>query len=319
MSASSLCAGCVALVVLVPSVAFADASSDAARAEALFNSAKRIRDAGQFADACPLFAESGRLAPGVGVLLYLGECSERIGRTASAWAAFQSAEKLARERDDRRVDIAHARAAALAPAVNGLTLVVPAPVAAASPEVQLDGTRIPPDEWNAAIAVDPGEHTVTVNGPGRPPRTLHAHIDAGTRLTTVSLADPAAAAPAPATSATVAALSSEAPAPAPGPHDPGFTRRWIGIGLLGAGAVGIGIGTTILLNRDQASPPSCSAQPRDSSAAIASGALFVAGGAALIAGLALTVTTPGKGGGVGLVAAPLLVAGGAGAVVRTAF
>ncbi len=114
-----------ALALLGPARAFGDQASDLSRAESLFRSGKLIRDAGFYADACPLFAQSSRLARGVGVLLYLGDCDEHEGRTASAWTAFRDAESLARQRDDSRAEIAHTRADALAGQLSRLTIVVP--------------------------------------------------------------------------------------------------------------------------------------------------------------------------------------------------
>jgi hypothetical protein len=309
------------VVAVVPRAALADSAGgagdsagDTKRADALFDSAKRIRDAGQFDDACPLFAESSRLAPGVGVLLYLGECNQRIGRTASAWTAFESAERLARARADRRVEIAHARAAALVPIVSGLTIGVSAAVAAENPDVLLDGVRIPPDEWNAAMAVDPGDHTVTVSVPGHASRTMAAHVDVACRDATVTVAAPVAESPSRPAPPSAAAATDEPPA-ARGAWD---GRPWIGVGLLGAGALGVAVGTTILLNRDRTSSSSGSSPTQDTGSAIASGVAFALGGAALIAGVALTVTPPGTT-GVALLAAPVVTARGGGAVVRATF
>src|SRR5882672_9354066 len=79
-------------------------NEELARADSLFNAAKALLDSGQYVDACAKFAESKRLAPGLGVTLYLADCYERIGRTASAWTEFLSAEGLARQRNDKRAD-----------------------------------------------------------------------------------------------------------------------------------------------------------------------------------------------------------------------
>src|SRR6516162_11727139 len=114
----------LASCVAVPAAARAQSKEDIARADALFNAAKALTDAGNYADACAKFAESKRLAPGLGVTLYLADCYERIGRTASAWTEFRSAEGLARERNDKRAEVARGRAQALEPKLNRLTVVV---------------------------------------------------------------------------------------------------------------------------------------------------------------------------------------------------
>jgi hypothetical protein len=297
-----------------PAAAQAQPVRDAARADALFNAGKTLRDAGQYADACPQFAESSRIAPGVGISLYLGDCLEHIGRTASAWTEFRKAEKLANERNDPRVDLARAREAALERRLSGLTIVIPPSVARTAPEVVLDeSTPVPPQEWNAPMAVDPGDHVVTVHVPGQAPIRLTAHAHDGDRSTRVSVADQAAtpeAVPAPEETPPPVARETQG--------DSAGTRRWAGVGLLALGAAGISVGTAFILGKNQpsASPGSCSTQPDHTTteATIA----FVAGGAALAAGLVLTVSASGKG-SVGVVAAPMLVAGGAGAALRGDF
>src|SRR5579863_6674110 len=98
----------------------AQTKDELARADALFNAGKALTDAGQFADACAKYAESKRLAPGIGVTLYLADCYEHIGRTASAWTEFRSAEGLARERGDKRSEVARTHAQQLEPQLDRL-------------------------------------------------------------------------------------------------------------------------------------------------------------------------------------------------------
>src|ERR1700690_176585 len=222
----------VAIALLVPAVARAQSPDDVARADALFNAGKQLRDAGQYTDACPQFAQSSRLAPGIGVSLYLADCYERVGRTASAWTEFRKAEKLARDRNDKRADLARARSEALEPKLSGPTIAVPPAVAHVAPDVLLDGARIGPDEWNAAMAVDPGDHVVTVSVPGQAPRMLSAHVEAGIRTAMVHLDNFCPPPPSP-------TLAPAAPPPPPepaAPADSGSTRRWPGNGFLGVAA-----------------------------------------------------------------------------------
>src|SRR5579872_1852624 len=139
----------VLALVLGPTGAARAQTTDVARAETLFNAAKALLDAGQYVDACTKFAESKRLAPGLGVTLYLADCYERIGRTASAWAEFRSAEGLARERSDKRVDLARARAQALEGKLDRLTVSVAPTVPQAGLQVLRDGAVVPPEEWGS--------------------------------------------------------------------------------------------------------------------------------------------------------------------------
>ena len=233
MIRTTLAASAVSLVLLAPCAANAQ-SGDVSRADALFNAGKQLRDAGQWADACPNFAESKRLAPGVGISLYLADCYEHIGRPSNAYKEFQEAERLARERNDKRADTAHSRALALEPKVGGLLIAAPAAANGEAPEVLVDGTRVPPEQWNVAMAVDPGDHVVTINAHGVPARTLTTHVSAGPRLTTVSLEEPAPATPPP----------PLAPAPAPAAEVPVATaghagRTWTGIALTTLGVAAL--------------------------------------------------------------------------------
>jgi hypothetical protein len=302
----------VAVCLLSPSIAGGQAPEDVARADALFSAAKQLRDAGQAADACPKFAESKRLAPGVGVSLYLADCYERIEHTTSAWTEFRNAERLATERNDKRADLAHARAQALESKLSGITIVVP-PAVGRDAEVLLDGTRIPPEEWNAAIAVDPGDHVVAIHAAGRTPQTLTAHVGAGSRQATASF-DPTPGGDA----APTLAVETHGE-PQPPPSDANAARRLAGIGLIAVGAIGVGLGTTFALydSRTRSTASSCSTPP-DDAPKVAETISFAAGGLALLAGIALTVASPSKA-GVGIVAAPTFVAGGGGAVVRGSF
>src|SRR5579859_4583015 len=81
------------------------ASGDVARAEALFNEGVKLMESGQLGEACPKFAASQKLVRGIGVTLYLAECYERAGKTASAWAQFRLAESLASARSDKRAQL----------------------------------------------------------------------------------------------------------------------------------------------------------------------------------------------------------------------
>ena len=71
-------------------------AADTAAAQSLFSDARKLMLAGNFADACPKREESEKLDPGMGTLYNLGDCYEHVGKTASAWAAFDEVANEAR-------------------------------------------------------------------------------------------------------------------------------------------------------------------------------------------------------------------------------
>src|ERR1700678_3583891 len=92
----------VALSVLASGTAWGQSASGAAAAEALFDEGKALMAAGNYASACPKFAESNRLDEGIGTSLWLADCFEKNGQTASAWAEFRAAAALAVKASDPR-------------------------------------------------------------------------------------------------------------------------------------------------------------------------------------------------------------------------
>jgi hypothetical protein len=344
----SVLAGAVlATAFVVPAVARAQRNDDLARADALFNAAKALLEAGQNVDACAKFAESERLAPGLGVTMYLADCYERIGRTASAWTEFRSAEGLARQRSDKRADIARARAQALEPKLDRLTLVVAPTVPLAGLQILRDGVVVAPEEWGIAVPVDPGDHVVLVSAPGHTQRALPAHLAPENPSVTIRIdrlddtpspaLAPAPAAGAPQSSAATASTSSTSPEPALAPGlsdnpDPGKTRRWIGIAVGGAGVVGIAVGAVFGLAAksrldqsndghcdpaDTCDPTGLSLRKDASQAAGASTVAFVVGGVALAGGIVVYLTAPRATKSVGFAVAPTV--GGGSAMLRTTF
>jgi hypothetical protein len=331
-------------VLGAPSMARAQPrNEELARADALFNAAKALLDGGQYADACAKFAESKRLAPGLGVTLYLADCYERIGRTASAWTEFRSAEGLARERNDKRADVARGRAQTLEPKLDRLTITVAPTLPQAGLQILRDGAAVSSEEWGLAVPVDPGDHVVVVSSPGHAQRTIPAHVgpEAPTATVRVDRLDdsPPAPAPAPAPapeSAPAPALES-APAPAaesaPASSDPASTRRWIGVGVAAAGVAGVALGTVFGLGAkskldesnqndhcdkaDTCDPTGLALRHDASTAATLSTVMFVVGGVALAGGAVLYFTAPRPATTIGFALAP--APGGGAAMLRGSF
>jgi hypothetical protein len=155
--------------VMTPRLALAEAgAAQKAAAESLFDDALKAMKSGRYADACPKLEESQRIDPGIGTLLYLGECYEKTGRTASAWATFREAASSAQAQGEaERSRVAAARADRLQAGLSKLTISV-------APETtQLGGLRVTRDNapveaslFGVAIPVDPGKYHVVASADG---------------------------------------------------------------------------------------------------------------------------------------------------------
>lgn len=310
-----------------------DRKLNVAQADTLFKEARQLRDGGHPAEACVKFAESQKLVLAVGVTLYLADCYERTGRTASAWTEFREAEALAREKNDPRAETAHARAQALEAKLRRLTIAVSPEAAPEGSVVRMDGEPLPREEWNVALAIDPVDHVVTLQAPGRPERTLTAHIEADSVAATLQFDDSgegsavpvAAATVAPAgvatrPSATTPASASPAATPEAKHSPPRDVRRWLEWGLLGGAAAGMGVGAAFLVAKnDSMTNGGPSGSPHeDTGFAAASAVGFAVGGAALISAVVLYLATP-EAKETALVVAPVPLVGGAGAGVGARF
>jgi hypothetical protein len=311
----------VAMALVLTGVRVA-AAQPAAQADALFEEGKRLRAAGRVSEACVKFAESQHVAPGVGVTLYLADCYERLGRTASAWSAFRLAERLAHERGDVRADVARSRASAIEPALSRLT--IEAHALPSGSEVRLDGQPVRDESLNTALPVDPGDHVVTLDAPGRPQRAVPARVDDEHRAVTLQLdVAPAPQRPRTPDTTTEAAVpappSSDPAVPVPASSDPAAHHRWLSAGLAGVGAVSFGIGAAFLVakNRSMTNDGPGGMPQQDAGAAAAAAVAFAASGAAFASAVAVYLTAPRS--GVALVVTPASPRGGAGALLQMPF
>src|SRR5579863_10294220 len=84
-----------------------------ASAQVIFDEARDLVVQKKFAEACPKFAESLRLDRGLGTMLWLADCFENNGQTASAWVQFKEAAAAAALANDPREKVARRRVAAL--------------------------------------------------------------------------------------------------------------------------------------------------------------------------------------------------------------
>jgi hypothetical protein len=176
-------AGSVAICVAVcmaPAVALAD-RPDPASAEALFREGRQRAEAGDWAKACPLFAESNRLDFALGTSMNLAACEEHIGKLASAWERYGELLEALPPNDDRRAFVAGS-VARLRRVVPRLTILLATPLIDGTTLVR-DGVDLGSASVGVDLPVDPGEHSIVVAAPGRAARTYVVALAPGQRLT----------------------------------------------------------------------------------------------------------------------------------------
>lgn len=137
--------------------------ADQTLAEVLFREAQKLVEAGKYSAACPKFAESQRLDPGLGTLLNLALCHEKEGRTATAWTEFRQAAGEARTAGRRdRLKLAQDHIAVLEPQLSKVVIQLAPEVAKQNPEVRFDDVPIARAAWGLAMPADPGTHQIRV-------------------------------------------------------------------------------------------------------------------------------------------------------------
>ena len=233
------CSLSLALALPAPP-AGAQSATDSATAESLFNEALALLANKKIAEACPKLEASQRLDPGIGTLLYLADCYQQAGRTASAWGTFREAAYLAKSAKDDREEVAVESARNLEPKLSYLTVQV-TPPPGLTLEVRRDGQVMQDALWNTAIPVDPGAHTIEASAPGKKPWSTTVNVGEGPRQESVAvpaLEDAPIAPP-------VAPVPMSAPPPQP-PHTTS-TQKTLGWVLLGVGSAGLMTGGVLAL------------------------------------------------------------------------
>lgn len=279
-----------------------EARADKAAAEALFQEGRRLMDAKSYAAACPKLAESHRLDPGIGVLLYLGDCYAANGQTASAWAAFREAEPAARAAgQEDRARIAREKIAALEPKLSKIVLVPPSGIDPTSYEVRLDRDVFGSATLGVAVPIDPGAHEVTVSAQGKLPWKSKIEILATAPVTRVELPALAAATDAAPPAGGGTTPPSEEEDAWSGQKTAALVVGGVGVGALTVGAI-FGAMTFSSWSDAEAActttePKRCSPEGVDAAdSASTQGTVstigFVVGGAAIAGAAALWLTAP---------------------------
>jgi hypothetical protein len=249
--------------------------------------------------------------------LNLAACHEAEKKLATAWLEYTQAETLARQdRREDRVRFAREHFLALEPRLARLTVTVDPDADLSDLDVKLDGVALKGAARGVPTPVDPGEHVIGAQAPGRKAWSKRVVIDREAQAISVNIPILEREAPPP-----VPTAQPEAPAVRPVvPLVVPTTRPipagvWVagGATVLVAGAAAI-TGLVFLKERDR--PTAQRSEDKQRSWGIVNGVLT--GLAAVGAGTTvyLYVTRPSRGGPpvegrfVGL--APLVAAGGGG-------
>ncbi|WP_437522336.1 tetratricopeptide repeat protein [Sorangium sp. So ce726] len=276
---------------------------------ALYQAATRLLEAGRIAEACAMLEQGRTLDPtALNLLLRLGECLARTGKTAGAWNVFSETAAIAKSAGDPRAARAAALAAALEPRLSRMAIAVPPGSAAPGLEIRRNGVLLLPSQWGQALPVDPGTHTVEAKAPGRKRWSVVRAVppDGAAVVIDVPLLQQE---PPP------RALTAATKGPTPvlplddrgGGAGAGRAQRLIALATGGAGLVGLGLGAVFgaeaIARRDASNRGHCDARSRCDAVGVAlredaqkagtaSTIAFSTGTAALLAAGLLLWTAP---------------------------
>jgi hypothetical protein len=210
----------VGLGLLTASLAGAQsAPPDKQAADALFQEAQGLMKKGQFDVACPKLAESQRLDPAVGTLMYLGFCYEQVGKLASAWSTYQAAATAAQQAGQAdRARVAAERVTLLEPKLARLTVRVPAAVRVSGLRIECNGVVLETEAWDQPEPRDPGTVKIQASAPNRETYATSTTVgpEPGTTVIEIPRLGEQPATVAPAAAPTTAERSSQVITPPPG-------------------------------------------------------------------------------------------------------
>src|SRR3569832_51502 len=233
----------LALVAVVGGVAHADPVSpaDAKQAAADARQGRARGKAHKYAEACPKLEASQKLAPSLVTETELAECDDKIGKIASALAAYRDV--IAREPNSRRRKAAVDLVAQLDQRVPRIIVNVEADA-----EVTLDGAPLAATAQGAPV--DFGKHEIVATKPGRVEFHKNVTITDEGQVVTINAKLPEAAAGAVASSHPNANANANAnagakpptPTPTPTPTQPRPAtshRKTYAVATIGVGGAGL--------------------------------------------------------------------------------
>jgi tetratricopeptide (TPR) repeat protein len=278
----------------------AQGAADKAAAEALFDRGLALMREGKLQEACERLEQSQAIERGIGTMLYLAECYEKTGRTASAWALFREAASWAQAAgQSERADAGRRRAERLEKGLSRLTIQVAAASRVAGLELKDNGAPLHPSVWGVSVPVDPGVHHVEAKAPGYRPWAGDVRVEDNAGSAEIGV--PALERLPESELAAEAQKEKPGQQPAPPAPEKGLsTLRIAGIVAGGVGLVSVALGAGFgarAVNKDEEADKLCDGSTTCSSqagedrskeavaSARASTALFAIGGALVVGGV----------------------------------
>jgi hypothetical protein len=214
-------------MLTVASPARTEHHTDAAAAQILFEQGRSAARRGDLVHACAAFEQSQRLDPGAGTLMNWAMCEVGLNKLTSAWQHFNEAAQLLPPGDDR-TSFVRAQRRLLEPRLPRLKLQL-APATPIDTRISRNGVELTQASMSLSTPVDPGRVELVVTCPGRQTRRTVVELHEGEQLSLTL--EPGAELPAPRrmTSAAHPAVASN-------------LQRDLGLSLVAAGSVGVGLG-----------------------------------------------------------------------------
>lgn len=226
----------IALVVALTAHASAD------KADKLFQKAKKLHAEKKFAEACPTYEQVDKTDPAIGSKLNVAKCYEDWGRLATAYGWYVQADKMATDAKDDRASKIKELIEELDTNVPRMMIKTPD---GADPDVldtiTLDGQPISEDYLNTEQRIDPGPHVIEFIVEGQKKKKMAPVERGGESELSLDIPKGVGKKPRP-------KKNGEVTPPIDVTPDPGKTRRWIGIGVGGAGVVAIGVASIMTLS-----------------------------------------------------------------------
>jgi hypothetical protein len=230
------------VVTSIALVAALIAPASADKADKLFQKAKKLHAEKKFAEACPTYEEVDKTDPAIGSKLNIAKCYEDWGRLATAYSWYVQADKMATGAKDDRAAKIKELIEELDTNVPRLTIKTPD---GADPDVldtlTLDGQPIAEDYLNTEQRIDPGPHVIEFVVEGQKKKKMAPVERGGESELSLDIPKGVGKKPRPKKNGEVTPPVIETP-------DPGKKRRWIGIGVGGAGVVAIGVASIMTLS-----------------------------------------------------------------------